>query len=109
MRFFPRFPVFVDATLKISPTEYPVPPIETVAAIATPLFTVKFTLAPLPKPLILIKSTFENTVVVYPVPGFVITNVPVVPVLIPPRTFTNFEEKLELFFCVILTPEERFC
>ena len=45
---------------------------------------------------------------VYPLPGFVIDNVPVAPVLIPPKTDLNFPEKLELFFCKIWTPLIRF-
>jgi hypothetical protein len=49
-KFLPKPPVSDEETVKVSPIEYPVPPIETVAATATLFSIVKLTLAPEPLP-----------------------------------------------------------
>jgi len=73
--------------LTTSPIAYPIPDVVIVAAIAIPPFTRRSAFAPIPFPVIVVKLTFEYIVglFVYPIPGLVIVNVPVVPVQIPPK------------------------
>ena len=59
LKSLPNPPVLVDDTVRTSPEAYPVPPIATVAAVATWFYTVRFTVAPVPLPNSDIKGTLE--------------------------------------------------
>ena len=79
LKFLPKFWDPMVVIPRTSPTEYPVPPLEIVAAIATPFEIVIFALASLPFPVMLSTDTLENTYVpedgVYPIPAFIIPSV----------------------------------
>ena len=97
LKFLPTDDIPIEDTVKTSPTEYPVPPFEIVAAIAIPLFIVIFAVAFLPKlstllnvRLLKVKDPDDG---VYPIPLLIIVRspfaVPAVPTRLPSAPEVN--------------------
>ena len=93
IKFLPKPPVSEGETVKVSPLEYPVPPIETVAATAILFSIVRLTFAPEPLPDRVSKGASEYVAFeVYAAPAFVI--VKSLPTPMEPTTLSSFPEKL---------------